>query len=94
MGLLTSHTRPAQAAHTVSHVCARRLCVGAEIPRASCVGAVLPVQIIVVSRFLLKLPADVRVRIEDGLEQSRRNFSLATLRWEDGCVVEGELDEL
>jgi len=67
MGLLTSHTGPAQATHAVSHICARGFCVGTEIPRARRVGAVRPVRIIMVSHFLVKLPFDVRLRIEDGL---------------------------
>lgn len=42
MSLLTSHTRPAQATHAVSHIRSRGFCAGTEIPLASRVGAGRP----------------------------------------------------
>lgn len=47
-----------------------------------------------VSQFVLELLFEVGIRINDGLEQDLGNLSVAALRWKDGFVIEGELDEL
>lgn len=47
-----------------------------------------------VSQFVLRFLFEIGNRVNDGLEQGLGNLSVATLRWEDGFVVEGELNEL